>query len=373
MSAYCAQPNGRAKLLRAIKDRLDYVNSFPELYRAATRFHRELATLYSVDTIVTTNWDAYFEQECGATPFVSAEDFTFADMPGRKVFKIHGSILSYGSIVATREDYEACYDRLQTGLLGSTLKVFLATKTVVYVGFSFGDDDFNRIHDALTGEMRGLRPHSYIVTLDESPLKAYQNKGITPIRTDGTFFLARIKERLIAEGHMVDEQRFTGVDKLMAGVLKAHEDLAKVSVREYPDLVYGLSYQDGLIHCLERILALSKTGQYSNPRSALKTARAYEFGLRVEKLKQGKYHDVAYIDGYINGLIYFSSSDEVRKAIPIYYAFAKKKSISNLPQYIQILKQLKRSSTKQHKWALELSKRNRSGKDLVFHHIPFLC
>src|ERR1700730_4575888 len=65
MSAYCAQPNGRAKLLRAIKDRLYNVNSFTELYRGATRFHQEVSTVYSLDTIITTNWDPYFELECG--------------------------------------------------------------------------------------------------------------------------------------------------------------------------------------------------------------------------------------------------------------------------------------------------------------------
>jgi hypothetical protein len=45
MSTYCAKPNGRANLLRKIKDRLDYVISFPTLYRQATAFHRELSTI----------------------------------------------------------------------------------------------------------------------------------------------------------------------------------------------------------------------------------------------------------------------------------------------------------------------------------------
>ena len=45
MTKYCRKPDGRRLLLDRIRKRLDYVDSFPELYRAATRFHWELATL----------------------------------------------------------------------------------------------------------------------------------------------------------------------------------------------------------------------------------------------------------------------------------------------------------------------------------------
>src|ERR1051326_6856064 len=73
MSLYCIRPDGRRNLLEKIRARFAYVQSFPELYRTATRFHRELATLFQIDIYVTTNWDSYFEKECGATPFVNAE------------------------------------------------------------------------------------------------------------------------------------------------------------------------------------------------------------------------------------------------------------------------------------------------------------
>ena len=28
-----------------------------------------------IENIITTNWDDFFERECGATPYVSPEDF----------------------------------------------------------------------------------------------------------------------------------------------------------------------------------------------------------------------------------------------------------------------------------------------------------
>ena len=149
MDKFCNQPNGRSMLLQKIRNRFSYIWSFSELYLRATAFHQELSTLYPIDTIVTTNWDDYFEKKCGAIPFVTAEDFAFWSMPGRKVFKIHGSVNSYGSLVLTSQDYRSCYRKLSSGIMGSYLKLILATKTIIYVGFSFNDEDFLLLYAGL--------------------------------------------------------------------------------------------------------------------------------------------------------------------------------------------------------------------------------
>lgn len=372
MSKYCAQPNGRAKLLRKIRDRLDYVRSFPELYRHATRFHRELSTLFPVENIVTTNWDCYFEQECGAAPFVSAEDFAFWSVPGRKVFKIHGSVNSYGSIVATREDYELCRERLAKGLLGSTLKMLLATKTIVYVGFSFKDDDFVAIHDILTSEMHGLRPQSYIVTLDRASNDRFRERGLMPIYTDGTFFLSTLKQRLISDKQMIADERFDEIPEFLNELLEAHHKLAEVAARTYPDVIFALSYQDGMIHALERILALKNTGYYSHACNPLASARTYQRRIRSDKLKRRRYHDVAYIDGYIAGLIYFVATDDERRQVPIYYAFGRDEGIADLRSYKRILRKANRVSPKEHQFARMLVEKRNPSDDMVLQHTPFL-
>ena len=156
MEKLAEQPNGRLRLLTHIRTRLDQIYSFPELYRAATRFHKELATLFTVDTIVTTNWDTYFERECLATPFVFPEDIAFWEAADRRVLKIHGTIENYGSIVATRSDYETCRDRLDKNMIGAFLKQILATKTVVFFGYSVRDDDFIYIMKAVQEQMKML-------------------------------------------------------------------------------------------------------------------------------------------------------------------------------------------------------------------------
>lgn len=116
------QRHGRPALLQRIKKHLDYVRSFPNIDEEASRFHRELAGIYTISEIVTTNWDDYFEHHCGCQPFVTEKDWAFWKAGERKVFKLHGSLSNPASIVATEADYARCYRNLNQGLIGAQLK-----------------------------------------------------------------------------------------------------------------------------------------------------------------------------------------------------------------------------------------------------------
>ena len=193
MSAYCSPPRSRKNLLLAIKGRIDYLYDFPELYSGATEFHRALATIPHLDEIFTTNWDDFFERECDATPIVTGEDFgVFQDIPGRKVFKLHGSINSYGSIIATEEDYRRCYRTLSAKTIGAKLKLLLVSRTLLFVGFSFEDEDFRRLCRLVSKDVGGIMPASYIDTVDAKAGQKIQSLGLyaTPIVTEATYFLS---------------------------------------------------------------------------------------------------------------------------------------------------------------------------------------
>jgi NAD-dependent SIR2 family protein deacetylase len=215
MTAYSGL-HGRAALLQAIRDRLEYVKSFPELQGRATAFHRELSTIHFIEDIVTTNWDTSFEDACGALPIVVPEDYAFWNAPGRKVFKIHGSITNWGTVVATEADYRSCYRRLRDGVVGASLKHLLATKSVIFVGYSLGDSDFARIYGFLKKEMGEVLPRSYIVTLDDR-VTSQTHPGSVVLHTSGEYFLAQLKERLMQTGCLLDDRVFGAV------IVKHHE------------------------------------------------------------------------------------------------------------------------------------------------------
>jgi hypothetical protein len=198
MEKYCGQANGRFKLLNEIKRRFDHIRSFPELNRSATRFHRELGTLFRIRNIVTTNWDTYFEDYCRATPFTTDPDLAFWDAADRRVLKIHGSIANFGSIVATTSDYKKCQQRLRVGVLGGLLKTILATQTVIFVGYSLSDFDFVAIYEFVKSQMGALQKQAYVVTPDAEEAKKFKGAGLIPITTDGTFFIEQIKKHAVA-------------------------------------------------------------------------------------------------------------------------------------------------------------------------------
>jgi SIR2-like domain len=370
MTRYCSELGGRGALLRLIKSHFDYFSSFPELYKVATRFHCELATIWRLENIITTNWDTFFEDECAAIPFVSAKDFAFWTLRGRKVFKIHGSISSLGSMVITRQDYKTCYARLSKGLLGSSMKMALATKTILFAGFSFGDDDFFRIHRFLMKEMDGTTPSAYVITLDEASDTRFRSLGLNPIYTDAAYFLSQLKKKLIEDDLMVPDRNFDGLPKFLLDVVDAHDRALSFDAKRFPDLLYCWAYQDGLMHAIERILALGKSGYYSHQCNAVNAARTYQFHLRPTKLRAKQYGEVAYIDGYVAGHLYFLGDEKFRRLTPRYYVYGCDELILSINELRVALRRLRNSHSRAH----ALASRIIGGipKGMTLHHPPVL-
>jgi hypothetical protein len=318
MSAY-QENHGRPELLQLAKRRFDYINAFAGLRYGATRFHRELATLFYVDTIVTTNWDTYFEEECGATPIVTPKDYGFWGIEGRKVFKIHGSMYNVGSIVATEADYDACYEGLREGVIGSTLKHILATKTIVFVGYSFGDEDFARIYALIREQLGEMLIRPVIVTLDAS-FDAARFPDATVLTTDATYFIAQLTVALHEKTQcLLSDDQFDGVAELLDELLEEHLEIVDaIPLKKYPMVLYTLSYQDGLRDALGRILTMRGSGTYSHTCDVTRIARSY-LKLQKDAVRRRRYWDSAYVEGYLNGLMFLLGPEPDRWHVPFLY------------------------------------------------------
>lgn len=372
MSRYCKQINGRIKLLKLIKKKFDYLEAFPELFKYATRFHREISTMHFIENIVTTNWDDYFERETNATPFVVDEDFAFWNLPGRKVLKIHGSISNLGTIVATEEDYKKCYKRLRDGALGNTLKHFIGTKTILFVGYSLRDTDFIKVYQFLKKTMKQSLPQSYIVTIDSDNDARYRKLGLAPIYTNAWFFVELIKLHCIALKYMLDDEIFGDIENILSKVQENHFKVAdNFNLNNCPDVIYCLSYQDGLIHSFERTLSKLKTGWYSNPDNINSTISFYE-KLRTERRKHRRYFDVAYIDGYVNGLYFIMMDDKARKALPHFFILGMDGYPSSFSEFKKLRKRAKEFHQQGYKRAIKIVSKDIAGTDTIIHHTPYL-
>lgn len=369
MTEFCRiNKNGRQKLLQKIKFRFDYCQQFSELYNQASEFHRELSSIYYLKDIITTNWDDYFEKETRAIAITIPEDFAFYNLPDRKVFKIHGSISNYGTLVATKEDYNKCYSALNKGILGSYLKTILATKTVVFIGYSFKDFDFQKIYSYLKRELKDLIPHIYVVTIDEK----FQKDNATIINTSGTFFIAALRLHLEGINRLISKENIANI-YLAKGILsKIHIETSNRLQREkVSNLVYCTFYQDGMKHAFDYLIYHSQSGLSFFPPNIFNAVDAYKL-MRKEKVKAKKYGDVAYIDGYIEGLKTIIYKDEHLTDIPYFYLYGAG-PICEKKDFDKAIKKKEYYHT-----GAEVSGRKifasvlKPGSDIVYHHTAFL-
>lgn len=373
MEIYCAQPNGRKKLLKKISDRFHYIQSFPEIERQATMFHSELKDIYQIRTIITTNWDTYFEDYCDAMPITIPEDFAFWDEKSRFVLKIHGSFDNLSSVVATTQDYDKCFKKLQNGIIGATLKSILATKTVAFIGFSFGDEDLNMIIDYLRNELGDFYPHIYYVTLDDSLKDRLMYKNSTSIVTSGFFFIHRLKEILTQKGLLCNMSSESIIEEAYYIVKMLHRKVSQISLKDFPCVIYTLAYQDGVIHAWERYLNC-KSGEYNQPNHVVQLV--YEYEKMVDKKKTaGNYWDSSYFQGYLEGLslieICDKEPDEIKEFPFLFLPNAKRAfdSSDSFDVYMDELKRISKGHGKYVRYAKEIV--GDKGGEVVVHHPPF--
>jgi len=374
MQRFSDQPDGRIKLLSKIKDRLENIDSFPELNFIASRFHRELGTLFLIREIVTTNWDTYFERYCYATPFVTDPDVSLWGAASRKVLKLHGSVNNFGSIVATSNDYVECAERLNVGLIGGLVKTILATRTVVFIGYSFRDPDFQQLFAFVKAKMERLGRQAYVVTPFPDEAAKFADDGLTPILTDGRFFIQQMKVHVLSTGEMIHDVVFDWAAVLRKKVRQEHRRLhARYKLEKFPEVIYAASYQDGLAHALERASHMCGSGEYSHTCRVRELIDSY-MKIKKEKLSEQRYEDVAYVDGFLNGLAFLLISNKQQKPakVPLYFAFGDSPDLYTLTGMVRFFGEREVPHRAARRRAVKLIKKIQHPSQIEFHHPPWL-
>lgn len=356
MSLLTEKPNGRKELVKLFNERLEYSKAFGQVENSVTRFHKELADIHQITDIITTNWDDLFELHCHALPIVTPKDFSFWDLPGRKVYKIHGSINNVGTIVADKNDYKDCYKSLNTGIVGSALKMMLATKTIVFCGYSLKDSDLLKILEILKKELGNIFPHAYIITLDNSITE--NSNGLTVINTDASFFLHCIKEELFKDNTLFNSKLYNYYYALEYELYEIHKKVTEVYMKtQDPQVILCMSYQDGIIDGIDRAIRLKNTGLYLCPDHLKSHIEGYRT-LYNDKVRSKNYWDAAYIEGYMNTLYLPFAPDNEKLKIPMLYIYGYKEEIKSLTSFKKILKEKTHNKTAEAKMRAIMKKLN---------------
>lgn len=363
---------GRLGLISAIKSRIEHVQSFPEIYREAIQFHRELATFYQVNTIVTTNWDDFFERECGATPFVTDEDLAFWESGVRRVLKLHGTVNNFGSIVATTTDYLKAAKRLRKSILGAVLQGILATKTLVYVGYSVTDSDFIELAKFVRTSMKGMHKQQFAVTIDGSATTGERltSMGITPIVTSGTYFIQILKKHALSGNCFLSDDRFDKIKDRLFTLLREREQLREIDHRKHPQVLLTEFYQDGLIHAFENALHMRKSGDYSHSCVILAKCSEYE-RIRKKFSRAKNFGDEAYVKGYMNGLVALSQENLKKIWPPRYFAFGVGE-IEHKSHFKKLLPRLPQLHKSSYRFCEKIMAKVDKSSQVMMSHRPWL-
>jgi hypothetical protein len=245
----------------------------------------------------------------------------------------------------------------------------LATKTVVFIGYSLRDSDFSALYRLMQRRMKEILPRSYVVTPgDGAPSELAE--GMHLIRTNGVHFLTELKGTFGDE--FVPDSRFEAIPMMREFVRMMHHHMIdQGEMRDEPEMLVCASYQDGLMDAFDHQMANKAAGKYSH--------RCYTVGLVSEtyqhlhdrKLGAKHWLDVAYIEGYRNGLTFLIADDDARKQMPLYFVFGCEDSLRTYEEYREVADDFATLNRQAFEYANDQASKLAPG--VVFQHLPSLA
>ena len=376
------RPNGRQKLIEEIKSRFNYIDGWRDLKITATAFHKALATAPYFSSIITTNWDRYFEDIIKATPFVYDSDLAFWESADRPLLKIHGSIDNLSTLVASTSDYQDCEERLQRGRLGDILRHIFATKTVIFVGYSASDSDFQSVFRAVRRSMGRFARTHYLISpfLSEEQLRDLDNEfGIKGIRTGATHFIEVIKDHMRRKYCFAFDDAYGKILDVLTELDQEHTKFVdSYSIWHDPHLIFATSYQDGFIHCLQRIMDHRYTNDFADLHRVRGQAELYQERSR-EYARKRDYWNSSYFAGYEMGLLYFdivNAELDERQNVPsemLYppFYYHPKSGYLNKDDYDKEVRANPQIHKAAYRQAIRFREKYKDSPGIVAQHTPF--
>lgn len=168
---------------------------------------RKIARIPQIRTIITTNYDFLFEDA-----YKDRADFLFTSddlhkLDSRKVslFKIHGDPEHPEQVVISRNDYAKFYNNSLTKIFWDYIKSILATKTILFIGYSLKDINVRSVSDYITSQLSDRARTAYFVAPKQKTLiqKMLADNRMIYIDSDGECFinelLKNIDDNIIAD------------------------------------------------------------------------------------------------------------------------------------------------------------------------------
>ncbi|WP_149240493.1 SIR2 family NAD-dependent protein deacylase [Dyadobacter sp. 32] len=162
----------------------------------STEYHDKLVNIPHIKTILTTNYDALFENAFGfnATLASSDEHIPYLNKNKTEIFKVHGTLSQPSSILITSSDYTNFFkNKLEDSLFWSVVKARIATNSVLFIGYGMEDSNVDAIYEKVIESLGGNYGQCFLVAPNLSQRK------VTNLLKIGIEYIDCTGEQLINE------------------------------------------------------------------------------------------------------------------------------------------------------------------------------
>jgi NAD-dependent SIR2 family protein deacetylase len=184
--ALCLQEKGRDALNEVLN--VDFSNLKP------SKFHKNLVKIPHIHTIITTNYDSliedsYYDGMCQVMR--KDEDCGLFDSHKVQVYKIHGDLQALDRIVISEKDYRKFIDKPKDSLIWSQIQSAVATKHIVFVGYSVEDVNVLNLIEGIIQKLGNKNKKLFLISpsIKRTQAQRLQALDITHIIGTGEEFL----------------------------------------------------------------------------------------------------------------------------------------------------------------------------------------
>lgn len=174
----------------------------------STSDHDLFASIPHFKTIITTNYDALFENAYDDSVLVFREqDVSVWDDKKVNILKIHGDLSDKSSIILTRADYARFYRKDYSTPFWSLIIKAIATKTILFLGYGYEDPNVWAIFEHVYEHLGDNRKAAYFISPGATAEKIafLESKNIHYLKHTGESFLKAVLSNI--REHIFEDMR----------------------------------------------------------------------------------------------------------------------------------------------------------------------
>lgn len=162
--------------------------------------HEKIKSVPHLKNIITTNYDATFENVYSDNCNLISQDThcSYIDRSRTSIFKIHGDLSVPDSIVITKSDYRHLYSTGNNTVLWTKIKDLLASNSVLFVGYSFEDDNIISIIEFINNALGINRKEMFLIAPDwkEHKIQKLSSFGVKYFSDTANNFLYQLIDNI---------------------------------------------------------------------------------------------------------------------------------------------------------------------------------